>query len=278
MESQDPFIAAEQKDRGLSRPELAPTPPGMQAIQISQSGQPVSPGQGPQGLSALRSDSSVLFKLSNLQALTPAAPRAIPAARPDDQHEMAIEEEAPAPRRRSDTGYIQIGDLSQMAFEPAVAMSACSPLGVLRPTVSVSVIPRWFWGVAAGCAALLLAVVTLCVQLARGVPEVAVAPAAEATAVAAAAKPTPALKVPAQGAPAQQLTAQASARSRASTAARPAVSKKVARARARASRRTVARASVQTRSSGGDLPAAPRHNAKAKDELDGILSGGLGGR
>ncbi len=253
---EDPFIAAAQKDPGLSSERVErPAATGTTERQRT-----------PNPQLGARNESSVLFKLTDIQAASAASPA-------DD---LPIHVDPPVQGRQPrPTGFIELGH-----FEAPQSLATVIPMGLLQPRGTTTYIPRWVWGLAAGGAALLIAVVGMTLYLVRSpgssASEVAVAePVAEPASAAGPARPVAAAPV-APAAPVKLVAAAPSKPAAASSTA------PVARARAKAahhagkrSARRVARSSSKSSlPTSADVPA-PRAKASGRDELDKILGGSV---
>ncbi len=253
-QQEDPFIAAAQKDPGLSSERVErPAATGTTERQRT-----------PNPQLGARNESSVLFKLTDIQAASAGS-----AA--DD---LPIHVDSPAQGRQPrPTGFIEFGH-----FEAPQSLATVIPMGLLQPRGTTTYIPRWVWGLAAGGAALLLAVIGMTVYLVgspgSAATEVAAAePAAEPASATAPAR-TPAAAPAAPAAPVK-LVASAPSKPAAASSTAP-----VARARAKAThgkrsaRRAARSSSKSSLPTSADAPA-PRAKASGRDELDKILGGSV---
>lgn len=253
MRQEDPFVAAEKHDPGLSseRVERAAAPASTQRQQT------------PNPQLGARNESSVLFKLTDIQAAMSSA-----AASAEDVPIHLDASGAGSGRKARPTGFIELGH-----FEAPQSLASIVPIGLLQPRGATTYIPRWVWGLAAGGAALLIAVVGMTIYLV-GAPMPA-APEVAATAPATA-SPTGARAALAAVAPPVKLAVAAPSKSAGASSTAP-----VARARAKhhggkRSARRLARSSAKSSlPTSADVPAPPRARASGRDELDSILGGSV---
>ncbi len=251
---EDPFVAAERHDPGLSegRVERAAAPAGPERQRT------------PNPQLGARNESSVLFNLSDIQAASASSC----AADEVPIHHLAAG--ADAGRQPRPTGFIEFGH-----FEPSQSMATIVPIGLLQPRGTSTYIPRWVWGLAAGGAALLIAVVCMTFYLVRS-------PAATTAELSAAEPATATPQVPSGPAAAPhaplapvKLAATAPSKPAAVSSTAPVARVRVkAHGGKRSARRAARTSSKSALPARADAPA-PRAKASGRDELDKILGGSV---